>query len=60
MNSDRVRCSWLKHRGISPEGTVLVRPDRYIGFRSHGAVDDPRTTLADAFSRILATAVHSN
>ena len=55
-----VRCSWLKHRGISPEGTVLVRPDRYIGFRSHGAVDDPRTTLADAFSRILATAVHSN
>src|SRR2546425_552872 len=55
-----VRCSWLKHRGISPEGAVLVRPDRYIGFRSHGAVDDPCTTLAAAFRRILATAAHSN
>src|SRR3989441_508043 len=44
-----VRCSWLKHRGISPEGAVLVRPDRYIGFRSLGPVDDPQATLASAF-----------
>jgi 2,4-dichlorophenol 6-monooxygenase len=55
-----VRCGWLKQRGISPEGAVLVRPDRYIGFRSLGAVDDPFATLAAAFSRILATALHGN
>jgi 2,4-dichlorophenol 6-monooxygenase len=55
-----VRCSWLKHRGISPEGAVLVRPDRYIGFRSVGAVDDPSATLAAAFSHILAPTLHGN
>jgi 2,4-dichlorophenol 6-monooxygenase len=55
-----VRCSWLKHRGISPEGAVLVRPDRYIGFRSVGAVEDPSATLAAAFSHILAPTLHGN
>jgi 2,4-dichlorophenol 6-monooxygenase len=28
-----IRLAWLKHRGISPAGAVLVRPDRFIGFR---------------------------
>jgi 2,4-dichlorophenol 6-monooxygenase len=51
-----VRCSWLKHRGISAGGAVLVRPDRYVAFRSHGAMPDPAQTLRDALDHILATA----
>jgi 2,4-dichlorophenol 6-monooxygenase len=50
-----VRCAWLRHRGISPAGAVLVRPDRYVGFRSAGASDDPLTELTSALGRILAT-----
>lgn len=50
-----VRCAWLKHRGISSTGAVLVRPDRYVGFRSLDGVDDPLATLTTAFDRILAT-----
>jgi hypothetical protein len=30
------RRAWTKQREIGPEGAVLVRPDRYIGFRSAG------------------------
>jgi len=50
-----VRCAWLKNRGISSTGAVLVRPDRYIGFRSLGAADDPLAALTAAFGQILAT-----
>ena len=27
------RCTWLRHREITSEGAVLVRPDRFIGWR---------------------------
>jgi 2,4-dichlorophenol 6-monooxygenase len=50
-----VRCAWLKNRGISAGGVVLVRPDRYVAFRSIDAVDDPQTTLRNALSQILDT-----
>jgi 2,4-dichlorophenol 6-monooxygenase len=50
-----VRCAWLKHRGISAEGAVLVRPDRYVAFRSHGTTADPAQTLREALDHILAT-----
>ena len=50
-----VRCAWLKNRGISSAGVVLVRPDRYVAFRSIDAVDDPQSTLRDALSQILDT-----
>jgi 2,4-dichlorophenol 6-monooxygenase len=50
-----VRCSWLKHRGVAADGAVLVRPDRYVAFRSHGAVPDPAQTLRHALNHILAT-----
>jgi 2,4-dichlorophenol 6-monooxygenase len=49
-----VRFAWLKQRQISSTGAVLVRPDRYIGFRSTGAVDDPAAALVAAFDQILA------
>jgi hypothetical protein len=34
------RRAWTKQREIGPEGAVLVRPDRYIGFRSAGGTDN--------------------
>jgi hypothetical protein len=45
----------LKNRGISSTGAVLVRPDRYVGFRATDAVSDPAAALAGAFDQILAT-----
>jgi len=36
-----VRCAWLKHRAVSRTGAVLIRPDRYVAFRSLAAADDP-------------------
>ncbi|MGW4442093.1 FAD-dependent monooxygenase [Streptomyces sp. NPDC004682] len=50
-----VRCAWLKNRGISPAGAVLVRPDRYVAFRSIDAVADPHAVLKDALSQVLST-----
>lgn len=50
-----VRCSWLKNRAIGADGAVLVRPDRYIGYRSLGAVEDCQAELRKALSQILAT-----
>lgn len=47
------RCTWLRHREITPRGAVLVRPDRYIGWRSLDSVADPVGTLRDALGRIL-------
>lgn len=50
-----VRFSFLKNREIADDGVVLVRPDRYVAFRSMGVVDDPHATLLDALGKILAT-----
>ena len=30
-------CHWLRQREIGAEGAVLVRPDRFVGWRSLGA-----------------------
>ncbi|MFD2473598.1 FAD-dependent monooxygenase [Amycolatopsis silviterrae] len=49
-----VRCSWLKNRGVSPTGAVLVRPDRYVAFRSADGVDDPHAVLRAALAQVLA------
>ncbi|WP_375783483.1 FAD-dependent monooxygenase [Bradyrhizobium sp. Pha-3] len=47
------RCAWTKQREISSEGAVIVRPDRYIGFRSANAVADPEAALSGALRQIL-------
>ena len=51
------RCTWLRHRGIGPEGAVLVRPDRFVAWRSIGAVADPAGELASALGAVLARPV---
>ncbi len=53
-----VRFAWLKNRSISADGAVLVRPDRYIAYRSIDAVADPHGELTNALSQILATDLH--
>jgi 2,4-dichlorophenol 6-monooxygenase len=50
-----VMCRWLKNRGIGSKGAVLVRPDRFVGFRATDAVSDPMAVLAGAFDQILAS-----
>ena len=39
------------------DGAVLVRPDRFIGWRSLGPSEEPSADLAEALSRILARPV---
>jgi 2,4-dichlorophenol 6-monooxygenase len=48
------RCAWLRRREISAEGAVLVRPDRFVAWRSPGAAADPRGQLARALDQVLA------
>jgi 2,4-dichlorophenol 6-monooxygenase len=50
-----VRCAWLKQRGITSSGAVLVRPDRHIAFRAAGAATDAVAELGAAFEQILRT-----
>jgi len=55
------RCSWLRHRGIGAAGAILVRPDRFVAWRSLSGADDPtgelRTALSTVLARSLAAAV---
>ena len=49
------RCMWLRNREIGPDGAILVRPDRFVAWRSLGAPQqDAAATLAGALGQILA------
>lgn len=50
-----LRGSWARHRGIGPEGVILVRPDRYVAYRQPVAVDDPEQCLEHVLRQILST-----
>jgi 2,4-dichlorophenol 6-monooxygenase len=47
------RCTWLRHREITSAGAILVRPDRFIGWRHMTMAPSPRHELASALSQIL-------
>ena len=51
------RCTWLRQRGIGAGGAVLVRPDRFVAWRSPTANDEPRLVLGAALDQILGWAV---
>ena len=51
------RCAWLRHREIGPQGAVLVRPDRFVAWRSAGAGADPAGELGAALGTVLARPV---
>jgi len=48
------RCTWLRNREIEPDGAILVRPDRFIAWRSVSAAEDPAEELANALTQVLA------
>jgi 2,4-dichlorophenol 6-monooxygenase len=48
------RCTWLRRREIGPAGAIIVRPDRFVAWRSIAEADDPSAELAAAFGQILA------
>jgi 2,4-dichlorophenol 6-monooxygenase len=50
------RCAWLKRREIGRAGALLVRPDRYVGWRSRDAAADPRAALRTALASVLCRA----
>jgi 2,4-dichlorophenol 6-monooxygenase len=47
------RTRWAQVRGIGDDGVLLVRPDRFVAWRSRGPVADPLATLAGALSSVL-------
>jgi 2,4-dichlorophenol 6-monooxygenase len=51
------RCTWLRYREFGPEGAILVRPDRFIAWRSLGAADASAEVLAQALGKILAAPI---
>ena len=51
------RCHWLQRREIQPEGAILVRPDRFVAWRSAHATGDPMNALRVALEQVLATSV---
>lgn len=48
------RCHWLRQREISSAGAILVRPDRFVAWRSMGAASDAVQQLRLAVQKILA------
>ncbi|MEU0883387.1 FAD-dependent monooxygenase [Lentzea sp. NPDC005914] len=48
------RSAWARHRGITDRGAILVRPDRFVAWRSTGEAADPAAELVDVLTRILA------
>jgi 2,4-dichlorophenol 6-monooxygenase len=49
-----IRGAWMKHRGIGTQGVVIVRPDRYIAFRSLLRSTSAIDSMRAAFGIILA------
>ena len=47
------RNAWQRHRQIASDGAILVRPDRFIAWRSPAAGGEPWAALAAALSQIL-------
>ena len=50
------RCAWLRRREFGPEGAVLVRPDRFVAWRSMAAAEQPAEALRSALEQVLARA----
>lgn len=44
---------WQKLRGVDEDGCVLVRPDRFVAWRSVAASQNPEAKLKQVFSKIL-------
>ena len=47
------RLTWTKHRGHGPTGAVLVRPDRFVAWRTPSEVNEPFGLLENVLSGVL-------
>jgi 2,4-dichlorophenol 6-monooxygenase len=47
------RCTWLRERQITAEGALLVRPDRFVAWRSAGATTNPVAELGAVLTKVL-------
>ncbi len=47
------RCQWLQRREISTEGALLVRPDRFVAWRSTGPSEAVEADLRGALEAVL-------
>ena len=45
---------WQRLREVAEDGCVLVRPDKFVGWRSQSMVDDPKAALGEALDSILS------
>ena len=45
--------AWTRAREITDGGCVLVRPDRFVAWRSAGTVTNPTSTLREVMAQIL-------
>jgi 2,4-dichlorophenol 6-monooxygenase len=45
--------AWTRAREVADDGCVLVRPDRFVAWRSHAKGSDPTAALRGAMQRIL-------
>jgi len=54
LEYDDVYRDWARLREVDDRGCVLVRPDRYVAWRSVDRVDDPEAALRGVLTQILA------
>jgi 2,4-dichlorophenol 6-monooxygenase len=52
-----LECSWLRHRGIDDDGAILVRPDRFVAWRSRSGSPTCEDDLRRALESVLARAL---
>lgn len=52
-------CHWLRQREIASDGAILVRPDRFVAWRSLGATTDPASTVRGALEQVLHRHFHA-
>ena len=45
---------WARRREIAEDGCVLVRPDRFVAWRSHSLIDEPEAKLLRVLKSILS------
>jgi 2,4-dichlorophenol 6-monooxygenase len=53
---DDLYYDWARLREIDEDGVLLVRPDKFVAWRSIGAAKDPAGVLTEALSKVLSRA----
>lgn len=48
-----VNLSWLKQRRFSRTGAILIRPDRFVAWRTFDATNNPHETMRVVFNKVL-------